>query len=246
MQKDFFDDQQRDVVNAGDLPPPEAVRHASKVIDAEVVEETEATPPHFASPPADIPASRREKLLLFAFVAVLLGSILLLQGQTKALQATTFAETPSLNVPVIVRYAPIEQSKTLPLTQDERIHVSFAEITANAATLRKSVVALARPDIPVSNEVLSEADYKSLKKYLAQKEGLTNEDDVRDVLLQAGYKLPARLPDENHKAAKNKAHLSFARDVISKLLKQEVEDFLEKVQIASEVGVYVAETAKED
>lgn len=245
MQRDIYDDQQRDVVNAGDMPRPDGAGAQPKVIDAEVVEETQAARPHAENTHIDVPAQKNEKLLLFAFVAVLFGCIVLLQGQTKALQATNFAETPSLNVPVIVRYAPIEQVKTMPLTQDERLKVSFAEITANAAMLRKSVEGLARPKVSIKNKQLNQEDYTALKQYLAEKEGITHDDDVRDVLLQAGYTLPARLPDEDHASGKSRDHISFARAVISKLLKQEVEDFLEKVQIASEVGVYVAETAKE-
>lgn len=211
------------------------------VIEAEVVEEVAAARPHDDTVDGGGPATKREKLLLIAFIAVLLGCILLLQGQTKALQSANFAETPSLNVPVVVRYAPIEKRQ---LSQDEEIQVSFAEIKDNAAKLQESVKALSRPKAMPKNKVLSQQDYQAMRQYLAQKEGITAEADVRDILLQAGYKLPARLPEEQVKKS-NKDHVAFARDVINRLLKDEVEDFLEKVQIASEVGVYVADTAQE-
>lgn len=216
-------------------PPPHG---KPDVIEAEVVEEVAAARPRHDEAE---PASKREKLLLIAFIAVLLGCILLLQGQTKALQSTNFAETPTLNVPVVVRYAPIDKPR---LTQEEEIKVSFAEIKDNAAKLQESMKALSRPKVVPSSKVLSPEDYQAMRQYLAQKEGITNEADVRDILLQAGYKLPARLPEEEAKKDDKKNHVAFARDVINRLLKDEVEDFLEKVQIASEVGVYVAENAE--
>jgi predicted RND superfamily exporter protein len=248
MQRDFFDDEKRDTLNPDDdtrreerrAPPPNVSSGAANphVIDAEVVDEVIAARAHDGG---GLPPSKHEKLALFAFVVVLVGSIVLLQGQTKALQSTNFAETPSMQVPVIVRYAPMQKQV---LTKDQEIQVSFAEIKDNAAKLRKSMQALSRPSVP-QNKVLNAEDYQALKVYLAQKEGITHEEEAREILLQAGYKLPARLPDENGKKSKSKDHVAFARDVINRLLKDEVEDFLEKVQIASEVGVYVAENAEE-
>ena len=107
------------------------------VIEAEVVEEVAAARPHQGDAYGGA-ATGREKLLLVAFVSVLIGGILLIQGQTKALQSANFEETPNMNVPVVVRYAPIEQRR---LSQDEEIQVSFAEIKDNAAKLQQSVMA---------------------------------------------------------------------------------------------------------
>ncbi len=212
------------------------------VIEAEVVEEVAAARPHQGDAYGGA-ATGREKLLLVAFVSVLIGGILLIQGQTKALQSANFEETPNMNVPVVVRYAPIEQRR---LSQDEEIQVSFAEIKDNAAKLQQSVKALSRPKEVPHSKVLNQQDYQAMRTYLARKENITNESDVRDILLQAGYTLPARLPEEEAaKKRSNKDHVAFARDVINRILKDEVEDFLEKVQIASEVGVYVADTAQE-
>ena len=243
MQRDFFDDEQRDVVNPGDhaqgAAKAEPIR--AQVIDAEVVEEVEGARAHQAA--SDSESNKHEKLTLIVFVAVLLGGVLMLQSQTKALQSANFAEAPSMNVPVVVRYHTAEQPK---LSQDQAIKVTFSEIVDNAEKLKKSAAKLSRPDVPES-KVLTEQDYIALKQYLAQKEGIENDEDVRDILLQAGYKLPARLPDEE-KANKrtNRDHMEFARHVIKSLLKDEVEDFLQKVQIVSEVGVYVADTAQEE
>ena len=212
------------------------------VIEAEVVEEVAAARPHQGDAYGGA-ATGREKLLLVAFVSVLIGGILLIQGQTKALQSANFEETPNMNVPVVVRYAPIEQRR---LSQDEEIQVSFAEIKDNAAKLQQSVKALSRPKEVPHSKVLNQQDYQAMRTYLARKENITNESDVRDILLQAGYTLPARLPEEEVAKKRNsKDHVAFARDVINRILKDEVEDFLEKVQIASEVGVYVADTAQE-
>ena len=65
--------------------------------------------------------------------------------------------------------------------------------------------------------MLNQQDYQAMRTYLARKENITNESDVSDILLQAGYTLPARLPEEEAaKKRSNKDHVAFALSLFAK------------------------------
>ncbi len=214
------------------------------VIEADVVAEFVAKPQANSENMNRDSSSSHEKALLIAFIGILLGSTVLLHDQTKAIPAASFSEQPELQLPVIVRYQPVSNNTVVTNISS----TSFSEIVNDAEKLQRSAERLSRPNMP-SNRVLNQPDYNALRGYLLTKEGIRDEGDVRDVLLQAGYTLPSLSPDEsqaNKRSAKNgQNHLDFARSVVGKLLKDEVESFLNKVRVASEVGVYVSENAAE-
>ena len=84
--------------------------------------------------------------------------------------------------------------------------------------------------------------YRKMLVYLAQKEQITTEKDAREVLAQAGYILPPSItPIGQEDTADVGEHLNFARDVLSTVVRDEVESFLSKVKLVSKVGTYVVD-----
>lgn len=210
------------------------------VVDAEVVGEQ---PGHEHTHAQNAPMPH-EGLTLFILTAVLFAAVFALAQQTRAVAVSPNPTLAALRTPV---YVILPQASAITLAparqQGNNQLVSFKGTLSAAQAMKSSAHNLSgtpgRSSIPPVGSRLTPESYNLMLAYLAQKEGITLESDARDILLQTGYTLPPAVNPPPQR--KRKDHITFARDVVSALVKDEVESFLGKVRLVSEVGVYVAE-----
>lgn len=217
--------------------------------DATVVDEQPA-PPRVDAPVAYEP-------LILVLLLLITGGAVVFLGQNAA-AITNPRHTPELAVmrtPALVKLPPATAISLAPARSRGGEAESFAGVLEKANVMRQRAAGLsggsggegsgfvagysAGANIPPVGSRLTPESYNLMLAYLAQKEGITLEHDARDVLLKAGYTLP---PDTGKTArGPKKDHVNFAREVVSSLVKDEVESFLHKLNVVSKVGVYVAE-----
>lgn len=210
------------------------------VVEAEVVGEQA---PQAQAESVPMP---HEGLALFILVGILFAAVFALAQQTGAVTTSPDPGHGALRTAVYVTLPPADAIAIAPARQNTNGNqlVTFKSALSTAQAMKSAAHNLSGTpglrSIPPVGSRLSDQDYNLMLAYLAQKEGITLEHDARDVLLQAGYALPpAATPAPETR--KRKSHMAFARDVVNALVKDEVESFLGKVRIVSEVGVYVAE-----
>lgn len=205
-------------------------------VDATVLEEEQARPLVDGPMP-------HEHLALGILFVILAGAVFAL-GQNAAALAKPQHDPAlaMLRTPVIVQLPEASAISLAPARREGTQLKSFAGVVNQAQTIRNQAAGLAvgfdDNVIPPVGSRLTPETYALMLEYLAAKEGITQEPDARDVLLRAGYSLPPGTLAENKN---NSNHVAFARDVVSALVKDEVESFLNKLNVVSKVGVYVAE-----
>ena len=179
-------------------------------------------------------------------VGALVLTLVLLNQQTQAIPYVP--ETgPSIG-PVTVVYPSSDavMPAVMPTVRDEAGHTeNLARISRNVEEMNSAMKRLNQRLMTGDKMRLSESEYRTLLVKLAKENNLTDENEVRRLLQQAGYRLPARSPDETRaalKTSKRQANrLDFVRSVASQLIQDEVEGFLFKVRVATEVGAFVAD-----
>lgn len=108
--------------------------------------------------------------------------------------------------------------------------LAFEQSMANFGKVIENKNAL----VKVETVIFKQQHDKSLK---------LSDEEARDLLLRAGYS-PAQITDEQMASFKKRyqgveGDVDFARDVAGNLVKEEVESFVHKAKIVSEVGEYI-------
>ena len=179
-------------------------------------------------------------------VGALVLTLVLLNQQSQAIPYVP--ETgPSIG-PVTVVYPSSDavMPAVMPTVRDEAGHTeNLARISRNVEEMNTAMKRLNQRLMTGDKMRLSESEYRTLLVKLAKENNLTDENEVRRLLQQAGYRLPARSPNETRAALKSNKRqanrLDFVRSVASQLIQDEVEGFLFKVRVATEVGAFVAD-----
>ena len=212
--------------------------------DADIVGEAV----HAASEPLQVaPPLPYENLALVVLLLLLGGGVLAL-AHTASLPAQLLKPHPpayssALPTPVVVAFPSVDAIRILPAQNQSGNLSSFNGALNQAKLVRQQANGLSKgsgrtANIPPVGSHLTMATYKTMRTYLANKEGITETHDAHDVLLKAGYTLPKGLSTQNNT---KRNHVAFARDVIRALVKDEVESFLHKVNVVSKVGAYAVD-----
>ena len=206
-------------------------------VDATVMDEKPGSPQGAEALPY-------EQTVLFVLLVFLAGATLSLhQNLNFSSLYHSDRALVTLRLPVLVEFRTAENTSESSLHNQETQLTSFADVASQAKEMRMRAAHLNKvPDVPPEAKIppvgshLTAKTYRVMLDYLAQKEGIFDEKDARDVLLKAGYKLPPPIGVGNKKRQRD--HAAFARDMVNELVKSEVESFLHKLNVVSKVGVY--------
>ncbi len=195
------------------------------VIDADVVQES--APTHRARP-----ISGLARVSMVA-VMVFLGGVMYALVQNKNQLAQKMPATPA--APVAVATA---GETPVPEVKPSRLAAAKAHVQRLDSALRERT-----PTLPATLRQLTREEYEDLRLQVSQSLGRDVSDaDMRRVVMKAGYRMPELDAAPRRAVAESDLQetAEFAGSIAKELVKDEVESFIRKAQIISQVGEFLA------